>query len=1030
MLKTCTTASGQCREKIGPLTLLNEFPQILNGHLYTESIIPTMVSRPARIVSPVMVGRDSELDALGQALRLAQQGAGRCIVVAGEAGIGKSRLVAELRTRAIAERWIILEGHCFEQDLSFPYAPWTDALRAFLATRTISEIRELLGSLASEFVKLLPELSLLLPGLQPNPPLDAGSEKRRLFETLARFVAQLAQSQPLLVVLEDLHWSDEQSLELMHLLARRASSLPMLFVGTYRSEDIPPRLAHHLAALDHNRLADEIRLAPLSRDGVEQMVRTTLDAAHAMIPAKLDVLVPLTEGNPFFVEELLKSLVEAGGFDQLQVPRTIQDSVGRRVEHLPEGVRRVLSFAAVMGDQFDFGLLQTVAGQDEQSLLLILKELIAAQLIVEQSADQFAFRHALTREAVYTSLMLRERKAIHQTIGEALERLAGARTDASAAQLAYHFYQGGVWQKAMPYSQRAGEQAQALYAPREALTHFTQALDAAQNAGIPAPRISLRGRAQAYEVLGEFDHARADHEAAIESARQEENRADEWQALIDLGFLWQSRDLERAGEYYQRAVELARELGNSSILAQSLNRVGNWHLNRGRALEALPLHQEALSLFQERNDRHGVARTMDLSAIVSFRLGDVIQGTTYLEQAIPILRDVDDRQALVNTLTNLASLAQFETEVLGELNYRHLADLSKEALQIARGFHWSQGEARALIPGAMNQSQAGDYARALEWLGRANAILEAIGHRESFARLHLTSGQILIELLALTEARQRLEAGLALAQELGAGFLTLSAIARLATASVLQNDLVRAQELLDTWLPTEYPKARLTIHERSLWGGRAQLELAQGNPGRALEIIEWLLASTVNLAQHGPHAVPYLSRLRARALAALGHMQDAEAELQGTLPVASRQGQRSMLWRLHADLGNVYRAMGRRDAAERKFSSARTIIRDLANNVPEGALRNNFLKQALATLPPAPNLTPRQVAKREFGGLTAREREIAALIAQGKSNREIADELVISEPTAERHVANILSKLGFNSRTQIAVWAVEKGLGK
>jgi DNA-binding NarL/FixJ family response regulator len=159
-------------------------------------------------------------------------------------------------------------------------------------------------------------------------------------------------------------------------------------------------------------------------------------------------------------------------------------------------------------------------------------------------------------------------------------------------------------------------------------------------------------------------------------------------------------------------------------------------------------------------------------------------------------------------------------------------------------------------------------------------------------------------------------------------------------------------------------------------------------------------------------------------------MQDAEAELQGTLPVASRQGQRSMLWRLHADLGNVYRAMGRRDAAERKFSSARTIIRDLANNVPEGALRNNFLKQALATLPPAPNLTPRQVAKREFGGLTAREREIAALIAQGKSNREIADELVISEPTAERHVANILSKLGFNSRTQIAVWAVEKGLGK
>ena len=137
-----------------------------------------------------------------------------------------------------------------------------------------------------------------------------------------------------------------------------------------------------------------------------------------------------------------------------------------------------------------------------------------------------------------------------------------------------------------------------------------------------------------------------------------------------------------------------------------------------------------------------------------------------------------------------------------------------------------------------------------------------------------------------------------------------------------------------------------------------------------------------------------------------------------------------MLWRLYADLGKVYRAMGRRDDAEREFSAARTIIRDLAENIPDVALRDNFLKQALATMPIAPTLTPRQIAKKEYGGLTAREREIATLIAQGKSNREIADELVISETTAERHVANILSKLGFNSRTQIAVWAVENRLGK
>ena len=150
---------------------------------------------------------------------------------------------------------------------------------------------------------------------------------------------------------------------------------------------------------------------------------------------------------------------------------------------------------------------------------------------------------------------------------------------------------------------------------------------------------------------------------------------------------------------------------------------------------------------------------MDLLAIVSFRLGDVIQGRAYLEQAIPILRDVDDRQGLVNTLTNLASLAHFETEVLGELNYQRLADLSEEALQLARGFNWYHGEVRALIPGAISLAQVGEYGRALEWLGRANGIMDAIPHRELFGRLQITSGEILVELLALTEARQRLEAG-------------------------------------------------------------------------------------------------------------------------------------------------------------------------------------------------------------------------------------------------------------------------------
>lgn len=987
------------------------------------------VSLFTQSVSPVIVGRQSELYILGQALREAQQGQGHCLLIAGEAGIGKSRLVAELHSRASAEQFLIWEGHCFEQDLSFPYAPWIDALRSFLAPKSPEETTELLGSLATELLKVLPELSLLIPGLQPSPPLEAGSEKRRLFETVARLGAQFAKSKPLLVVLEDLHWGDGASLELLHFCTRRFVGLPILLVGTYRSDEISPLLSHCLAELNRDRLVLEIRAGPLPGAEIEQITRNILKGEISVPPEWFNSFISLTQGNPFFAEEILKSLIEAGELDKLHVPRSIQDSVQRRVNQLPESTRQVLALASVLGERFDFGLLQEIAAHDEPSLLRVLKELIAAQLIVEQTVDQFAFRHALTRQAVYATLMIRERKALHQKIGDTIERVFGTRTEVSVAQLAYHFYQAGIWSKTLQYCQRAGEQAQALYAVKEASTHFTHALEATQQLGIPKPLSLLRGRAQALEVLGDFEGARTDYEEALELACHATNRLDEWQALIDLGFLWQSRNLERAGEYYQHALELARNLGDSFILAQSLNRVGNWHLNCGRPNEALAFHLEALALFSEINDRASQAHTLDLLGIVNNQLGDLIQGTTYLDQAIPILREIDDRVTLVNTLTNLASQAHFETEVLGVPNYRYLAALSEEARQIAQQFNWFQGEVRALIPLAISLSHSGDFGQALVWTRRANQIIEEIGHRELFARHELTSGQILLEILALKEAKERFESALAVAQELGAGFLTLLAIARLTTAAILQNDLGWARQLLDQWLRGENPQGRLPFFLRRLWSSRAELELAQGNPIRALEIVDKLLASTVNHEQHGPYAIPYLSRLRAQALIGLGQWAEAEAVLRGTLGVASRQEQRSMLWRLHSELGKVYREMEHREDAEQEFFCARTLIQDLANTIPEEALRNNFLKQALSSLPMVPVLTPRQIAKQEFSGLTAREREVAALITKGKLNREIADELIISETTAERHVANILVKLGFNSRTQIAVWAVEKGLG-
>src|SRR5579859_835434 len=364
-----------------------------------------MPARQNSAVPSEIIGRESELNILQNSLRAAREDKGRCVLVTGEAGIGKSRLVSEIR-RAAADQVVVLEGHCLEQDASFPYAPWVDALRAFFAPRSAVEIRESLGPLASEFVKLLPELALLIPQLLPTPLLDREAEKRRLFEVLARFCSNLAQSNLVVIILEDLHWSDELSLELMCFIGRRISDLPILILGTYRPEDAPPHLKRHLFNLNREHLTEEIQLAPLIRPDVERKVRTLLATEKAIAVALLDEVMSLTEGIPFFIEEVIKMLVEAGSIDltdsqwqrtttgQLQVPRSLQSVIERRVNQLSSTAQRVLSLAAIVGQRFDFGLLQELAAYEEHELLQILKELIAAQLIVEESADRFAFRHA------------------------------------------------------------------------------------------------------------------------------------------------------------------------------------------------------------------------------------------------------------------------------------------------------------------------------------------------------------------------------------------------------------------------------------------------------------------------------------------------------------------------------------------------------------------------------------------------------------------------------------------------------------
>ncbi len=994
------------------------------------------------VVCPVLIGRTSDFARLQLSLEQVKSGKGQVALLCGEAGIGKSRLVTELKTEACSQGFQLLQGNCFPADRSCPYAPLLDLLRSLFLTSSTTQAEAIVGPFAREFAPLLPDIVQTLPDLTvlpPLPSLDPEQEKRRLFAALAHFFLSQAAVQPLLLVVEDLHWSDDTSLEFLQYVARGCAIQPLLVLLTYRSDEVGPVLSHWLAELDREHLGQEVALTRLTRSETGAMLQAIFDLERPAQAAFLDAIYTLTDGNPFFIEEILKSLISSGETfstdgtwtpklrADLHIPRSIQDAVQQRSDQLSESARQVLILAAVAGRRFDFSLLQKLTHHDEQQLLTLMKELMSAQLVVEESVEQFAFRHALTRQAIYAQLLVRERKVLHRTIAETMESLYAGALEAHLVDLAYHFSEASLWEKALSYAQQAGETAQRLYAPRAAIEQFTRALDAASHLALaPLPAL-YHARGQAYETLGEFEQARHDYEQALEAAHEAHDDVAEWQSLFDLGFLWAGRDYQQTGAYFHRAIERARAQASPKLLAHSLNRLGNWYLNVEQPQEALRYHQEALETFQTLSDRSGKASTLDLLGMASLLGGDLLQSAAYYEQAIALMRELDERERLPSSLANLmlcSGIYQTETLVPAAVGFAESLHQGELALKIASEIGQHSDEAYTLIHMAKLLGPRGEYARALEVAQCGLYIAQDIEHRQWMTAGHRVLGALYLDLLALSEAQQHLEQALALAQEIGSWFWARNTSALLASVCIGLNNLARAEALLTAAPASDAPPQ--TQAQRLIWYARAQLALAQGEPYRTLTIIEQLFASAAHVA--GEQSIPHLAHLRGKALATLNRPAEAETALQAAQAGAVKQDLRPLLWRIAIDLGNLYRADRRGEEAEHAFATAQELIEDLAATITDTALRAHFLQQATALLPRQEPLSPRRAAKRAFGGLTEREREVAALIAQGKASREIAEILVVNARTVEKHIENILSKLGFTSRTQIAVWATEKGL--
>jgi DNA-binding CsgD family transcriptional regulator len=1006
------------------------------------------------VVCPVLIGRDTALSAVMHALDRAHAAHGRTVLVSGEAGIGKSRLVRDMAARAQTLGFVTLQGACFEADRATPYAPILDLVRVLAATTSPALAAHYFAPAASELVTLFPELRSMFPDAPSHPASDPDEDRRRLFHSFVEAVRGVGRVQPLALVVEDVHWSDAATLDLVLHLARRLDAERIALILTFRSDEIGPRLAQLLADLDRARCASEVALRPLGVGDVSAMLQAIFGGQLALGSAFVDGIHALTEGNPFFVEEMLKALVVAGDLvqaegawrarplERVHVPRTATEAVGRRLAGLSDAARRVASVAAVAGRRFDFRLLQALTQHDEVALLALVRELVDAQLVVEESAERFAFRHALTREAMQARLLARERLALHRAIAAALEREYREDTHEVEDALAYHTFEAGEWESARRYALRAAAHATTLSAPREALQHLERAVAATTNLGERPDPALLVARGRAHETLGAFPQANDDFTAALDAARQSGDRRAEWVALHTLGMLWAARDYQRAGQYRREALGVARASGDPALIAHSLNRVGNWYVNREDPQSGIPYHDEALAIFERAGDERGTAETVDLLAMTHHIAGAQATAAQLYERSLALFTALGDQRGLANALSVLAVCGPSHHSSAGPVcTTVHTPDLlaNEQPVRLAGRIGWRAGETFARYLLADCFAWRGEYARALKLARESLASAEEIEHFEWQCGARRVLGVIALDLFALAEALPSLKAARDLSRRLGSATWLRWTGAPFAIGLVAAGQHAGAATLLDEIdaLVTRSPSVAAahadaddtpadaradvdrTLGERFLALARAELALATGAPANALAVIR----------EQDTCGTPRAGLVRARALASLRRWDEAVAALDAARDDASRQGARPLLWRIEAERGAVSLGQRKRLEARRAFDAARAIADELAAALDDPVLASAFRAGVDRAAPPAPPRTRAQTAKAAYGGLTRRERDTAALIVQGKSNRAIARSLGISERTVEGYVAAALSKLGFSSRAQIAVWAAEQGLG-
>jgi len=666
-------------------------------------------ARPIAAKEVPLVDRVEEMNVLKEAVYRAVHGEGGLVFIHGEAGIGKTRLVRELGAYSRSRGVQVLYGRCpalFRMDGVPPYIIWKEVIKDYLETCAPEQLSRVIGYYPAEVAKLVPEISQKLRSIPQSLPISPEQEQNRLFEAVSQFVTNISRETPLLVVLDDLQWTDPSSLLLLHYLARDVQKTPLLLLGAYRSTDIDAKhpLTPVLAELKRERLPQSVSLKRMSPEDTSEMIRLILEQDD-IAPEFCGLVYDKTRGNPFFVEEVIESLKEEGVIhregnkweikevSEIEFPETIKNVVKARIGRLDEDCQNVLTMASFVGNDFTLEALQGVTGSNEDKLRKIVDGLLKTGLLKHRNVrgeDVCSFADIIVRDVVNEEVGTYERKKLHGVVGTTLEKVYAKKIDEHLGELASHFLEEGDKDKALVYFLKAGDKATNIYANKEAVSYFQSALKLLEE-----KEGETREKARVLEKLGEIKRIVGEYDLCLKR----------WNEAL---LLWKQLDeKEKVGELHRKM---------AAILWQDV----------GKAEQAREHFDDALRILETEPESVELAGLYAARARMSFFAEDVAKARSWAEKGLELAKKLNAFEAMAISYDTLGGVLGATGEI------KESVECHEKALKVSLDNGYV-GIALRVYNNLANDLPAEQNERRLDCYEKGLELAKKAGHIENIA---------------------------------------------------------------------------------------------------------------------------------------------------------------------------------------------------------------------------------------------------------------------------------------------------------